>query len=47
VFFVWGPTIYGILPIARAISWESHLFGIIGGMLAAWVLAGRPLRGGI
>ena len=47
VFLVWGPTIYGILPIARAISWEGHLFGFIGGMLAAWVLAGRPLRGGI
>jgi hypothetical protein len=23
------------------------MFGFIGGMLAAWVLAGRPLRGGI
>jgi membrane associated rhomboid family serine protease len=27
------------------ISWEGHLFGFIGGMLSAWVLAGRPLRG--
>jgi membrane associated rhomboid family serine protease len=47
VFFIWGPTIYGILPLARDISWEGHLFGFIGGMLAAWVLAGRPFRGGI
>lgn len=47
VFFVWGPTIYGILPLERDISWEGHLFGFIGGMLAAWVLAGRPFRGGI
>lgn len=47
VFLVWGPTIYGILPMERDISWEGHLFGFIGGIIAAWVLAGRPLRGGI
>jgi membrane associated rhomboid family serine protease len=47
VFFVWGPTIYGILPNERDISWEGHLFGFIGGVIAAWMLAGRPLRGGI
>jgi membrane associated rhomboid family serine protease len=47
VFLVWGPTIHGILPVAQPVSWEGHLFGFIGGMLAAWVLAGRPLRGGI
>ena len=47
VFVIWGPTIYGILPVTQAVSWEGHLFGFIGGMLMAWVLAGRPLRGGI
>lgn len=47
VFVIWGPTIYGILPVRQTISWEGHLFGFIGGMLMAWVLAGRPLRGGI
>lgn len=47
VFVIWGPTIYGILPLERDISWEGHLFGFIGGMLTAWALAGRPLRGGI
>jgi membrane associated rhomboid family serine protease len=47
VFFLWGPMVYGILPVERDISWEGHLFGFIGGMIAAWVLAGRPLRGGI
>jgi membrane associated rhomboid family serine protease len=45
VFLLWGPTIYGILPMESDISWEGHLFGFIGGMLSAWVLAGRPLRG--
>ena len=47
VFLIWGPTIYGILPMERDISWEGHLFGFIGGMVSAWMLAGRPLRGGI
>jgi membrane associated rhomboid family serine protease len=47
VLVIWGPTLYGVLPTEGASSWEDHMFGLIGGMLAAWVLAGRPLRGGI
>jgi membrane associated rhomboid family serine protease len=47
VFVIWGPTLYGILPIKSDISWEGHVFGFIGGIVAAWVLAGRPFRGGI
>lgn len=47
VFVIWGPTLYGVLPTERGSSWEGHVFGLIGGTLAAWVLAGRPFRGGI
>ena len=47
VFVIWGPTLYGVLPVDGASSWEGHVFGFIGGILAAWFLAGRPLRGGI
>ena len=47
VFVLWGPVLYGLLPTQRGISWEGHVFGFIGGIVAAWVLAGRPLRGGI
>ena len=47
VFVIWGPTLYGVLPIQGGVSWEGHVFGLIGGMIAAWALAGRPLRGGI
>ncbi len=47
VFVIWGPTLYGVLPTEQPVSWEGHVFGLIGGMLAAWVLAGRPFRGGI
>jgi membrane associated rhomboid family serine protease len=47
VFVIWGPTLYGIVPTEGASSWEGHVSGFIGGMVAAWFLAGRPLRGGI
>jgi membrane associated rhomboid family serine protease len=47
VFLIWGPTLYGIVPVDQASSWEGHLFGLIGGIVTAWFLAGRPLRGGI
>jgi len=47
VFLMWGPTLIGVVPTAGGISWEGHIFGLIGGIVAAWVLAGRPLRGGI
>ncbi len=47
VFLILGPTLLGVMPTARGISWEGHVFGLVGGILAAWVLAGRPLRGGI
>lgn len=47
VFMIWGPTLLGVMPTERGISWEGHVFGLIGGILAAWFLAGRPLRGGI
>jgi len=41
VFLVWGSTLFGILPLHRGISWEGHLFGLLGGAAAAWMLA-RP-----
>lgn len=41
-FLVWGPTLYGVLPVKPSISWEGHLFGLIGGYLAASILARRP-----
>lgn len=43
VFLVWGPVLYGVLPTQRGISWEGHASGLLGGILAAWFLAGgRP-----
>jgi membrane associated rhomboid family serine protease len=36
--FLYGGVLWGILPIQRGISWEGHLFGFIGGIIAAKLL---------
>ena len=35
IAFVYGGLLWGVLPGQAGISWEGHLFGFIGGMLAA------------
>jgi membrane associated rhomboid family serine protease len=37
----YGSLIWGILPTRSYISWEGHLFGFIGGVLAARILAAK------
>jgi membrane associated rhomboid family serine protease len=40
---LYGGAIFGILPGQIGISWQGHLFGLIGGVLAAkWMSARRP-----
>lgn len=39
VFFLYGGLLWGVLPLQRGISWEGHLFGYIGGVVAAYILA--------
>jgi len=41
VFLVYGGLLLGVLPGQPGISWQGHLFGALGGVLAAWWLAGR------
>ena len=43
---VYGTMIFGVLPIRPGMSWQGHLFGLIGGVLAGWMLSrgGRALR---
>jgi membrane associated rhomboid family serine protease len=36
----------GVLPGQRGISWEAHLFGLLGGIFAAWILR-RPAGSGV
>ena len=35
VSFVYGGTIWGVLPSSPNVSWQAHLFGFLGGVLAA------------
>jgi membrane associated rhomboid family serine protease len=37
----YGSILLGVLPGQRGVSWEGHLFGFLGGVLAAWL--GRKL----
>ena len=40
----YGGALWGVLPGVWAISWEMHLFGLLAGVLAAWLLFGSDRR---
>lgn len=33
---LWGSAVFGLSPLQAGISWELHLFGMLGGVLGAW-----------
>lgn len=37
VIFLYGGLIWGVLPIQEGVSWESHLFGAIVGLISAFI----------
>lgn len=41
VFFLYGGMIWGVLPLAAGISFESHLFGALAGLVCAFLLRTR------
>jgi membrane associated rhomboid family serine protease len=43
LMMVWGGLLWGVVPGQPGISWQAHLFGAMGGILAARLLA-RPVR---
>ena len=44
VAFLYGGALWGVLPGTSGVSWEGHLFGFIGGILAARLMVKGPLR---
>jgi membrane associated rhomboid family serine protease len=38
VVMLYGSLIWGVLPLIQGVSWQMHLFGFLGGLLAAWSL---------
>lgn len=33
---LWGSVLFGLSPLQNGISWELHLFGLLGGVAGAW-----------
>ncbi|AWT35036.1 rhomboid family intramembrane serine protease [Deinococcus arenae] len=49
-FVLYGGILWGVLPANPAVSWEAHLFGFVGGLVAAAILhrkrpPARPVSG--
>lgn len=44
VVALWGATLLGGLVPQDGVSWQGHLFGAVGGVVAAWALDGRARR---
>ena len=42
VLFLYGGALRGILPLEVGVSWQGHLFGLVGGALAAWLMRSAP-----
>ncbi|MBX2864195.1 MAG: rhomboid family intramembrane serine protease [Leptolyngbyaceae cyanobacterium MAG.088] len=42
VLVTYGAMFWGVFPTQPGISWESHLFGFISGIIAAYWLASKP-----
>lgn len=41
IAIAFGSLVWGVLPTSSGVSWQAHLGGALGGVLAAWVLTDR------
>jgi membrane associated rhomboid family serine protease len=37
-FLLYGGILWGVLPLQQGVSWQGHLFGFVGGVVAAYVM---------
>lgn len=44
ILFLYGGLLWGVLPGNAGISWQAHLGGAAGGVLAAWLLHRRDVE---
>ncbi|WP_330183055.1 rhomboid family intramembrane serine protease [Nocardia sp. NBC_01503] len=44
VGLLYGSILWGVLPGQPGISWQGHLFGAVGGLVAGWVLSADERR---
>ncbi|MCU1646527.1 MAG: rhomboid family intrarane serine protease [Nocardia sp.] len=44
VGLLYGSILWGVLPGDPGISWQGHLFGAVGGLVAGWVLSSDERR---
>lgn len=44
VGMVYGGLLWGVLPTSQGVSWQGHLFGALGGVVAAKLLSDQPSR---
>jgi membrane associated rhomboid family serine protease len=44
VFLLYGSVLWGVFPTAAGVSWQAHLGGAIGGVLAAWLMHRRAAQ---
>lgn len=45
VFMLYGGVLWGVLPTQAGVSWQGHLGGAVGGVLAAWIMHAKRDRG--
>ena len=39
VVVLYGGLVFGVLPTQSFVSWEAHLFGLIAGVVSAWLMS--------
>ncbi|SFB80395.1 rhomboid family intramembrane serine protease [Streptomyces aidingensis] len=45
IFLLYGSLLWGVLPLDSGVSWQGHLFGLAGGVLAAFWFRRTPPAG--